>query len=342
MALCFWIFALGFLVDGLRHPRLGRSVAVWILGALGVAAHPIGLVAAAATAVALLAVAALASDVPPRRALVTVFHVLVAVALAAVVWQPLAERLLHYGVHYGTTPVATSEMFRTLTQHSLPEATLQGAVYLGYLGLLAGVFSRRAAPTLTLYHGELDRRIARIVRAHSASPRVLVVGCGLEPEVVGAPSARWYGCDLDARAIAACRDRFPEQADRLEVCPGPFELPDQGSFARPFDVVLAKEVIEHLDEPLAWAQVLAARVAVGGALLLSTPNYGRWSTLALLERTVLEWIAKRDGYSRRHIHPSRFDRKRLAALDLGADFELVSVATAITGWTLLGHWRRRG
>ncbi len=171
---------------------------------------------------------------------------------------------------------------------------------------------------------------------------MLVVGCGLEPEVVGVPSARWYGCDLDARAIATCQQQFPEAADRLAVCPGPFELPLTGSFEGAFDVVMAKEVIEHLDDPVPWARGLAARVAPGGSLLLSTPNYGRWLTLPLLERTVLEWIAKRDGYSRRHIHPSRFDRKRLAALDLGPEMELVSVSTAITGWTLLGHWHRRG
>jgi len=151
VALCFWVFALGSLVDALRRPRLGSSVAVWILGALGVAAHPIGLVAAAATVAGLLAVAALARDLPPRRALVGVFHVVVAVALGAVVWQPLAERLLHYGVHYGTSPLATGVMFRTLTQHTLPEATFAVAIYLGYLGVLAGVFSRRSAPTLIAF-----------------------------------------------------------------------------------------------------------------------------------------------------------------------------------------------
>ncbi len=151
VALCLWVFALGSLVNALRRPRLGSSLAVWVLGALGVAAHPIGLVTAAATAVALLAVAALARDLPPRRALVGVFHVVVAVALAAVVWQPLAERLLHYGVHYGASPTSNPVMFRTFTQHPLPAATFAVAVYLGYLGILAGVFSRRSAPTLIAF-----------------------------------------------------------------------------------------------------------------------------------------------------------------------------------------------
>ncbi len=191
-----------------------------------------------------------------------------------------------------------------------------------------------------LYHAELDWRIAKAVRDQSPSPRVLVVGCGLEPRVVGAPTARCFGCDLDARAIEVCRDRYPDLVDRLAVCPGPFELPSEGDFAGEFDVVLAKEVIEHLDDPERFARGLAERVAVGGELILTTPNYGRLSTLPILERTVLEWVARRDGYSRRHIHPSRFDRRRLAALHLGPDLRLLQVRTAVSGWTLLGRWQR--
>jgi SAM-dependent methyltransferase len=193
----------------------------------------------------------------------------------------------------------------------------------------------------SLYHRELGRRIAAAVRRHGPAPRVLVVGCGLEPIIAGGPAAaRYCGCDLDPRAIAACRARYPALADRLATCAGPYDLPDDGALAGSFDVVVAKEVIEHVDEPARWARLVAGRVAVGGELVLSTPNYGRWSTLPWLERSVLEWVARRDGYSRAHIHPSRFDRRRLAELDVGPGMVLRGIVTARTGWTLLGCWQR--
>lgn len=200
---------------------------------------------------------------------------------------------------------------------------------------------RRTRFPWSLYHRALTKRLAAAVAGHGPSPRVLVVGCGLEPLIEGAPAGtQHFGCDLDARAIAECQRRYPGLSTQLAVCPSPLELPSDGAFAGDFDVVIAKEVIEHLDDPTPWAQALARRVAVGGELVLTTPNYGTFSSLGLLERTVLEWIARRDGYTRAHIHPSKFDRKRLAALPLDGGMRLSEVHTAMTGWTLLGRWQR--
>lgn len=191
-----------------------------------------------------------------------------------------------------------------------------------------------------LYHKEISWRIARAIRSYGATPTVLVVGCGLEPRTEAAHAIH-YGCDVDAEAIAQCKQLYPDMADRLAVCHDANALPSSDRLPERFDVVLAKEVVEHLDDPAPWAQMLADRVRPGGHLLLTTPNYGRFSTLPLIEATVLEVIARRDGYSRKHIHPSKFDRTRLAQLDVGANMELDSVITTLTGWTLLGAWRRR-
>ena len=201
--------------------------------------------------------------------------------------------------------------------------------------------ARRNRFPWSLYHSDLGRAIARVVREHGPTPRVLVVGCGLEPTVPGAPpGAELFGCDVDVRAIEACRALYPHMTSRLAVCPSENELPSVGELAGDFDIVLAKEVIEHLRDPGPWARALTRRVRIGGELVLSTPNYGWLSTLALLERTVLEWIARRDGYTRTHIHPSKFDRRTFAALDVGDGMDLVRVRVAPTGWTLLGRWRR--
>jgi SAM-dependent methyltransferase len=209
---------------------------------------------------------------------------------------------------------------------------------------MAAYFANHARRTLfpwSLYHRDLAGRIAAVVRAHGHHPRVLVVGCGTEPYVEGGPEgATYHGCDLDPRAIDVCRGLYPAMADRLAVCPSGESLPDQGPFAAPFDVVVAKEVIEHILTPEPWARTLAARVALGGSLVLTTPNYGTFSTLPLLEATVLELVARRDGYSRAHIHPSKFDRRRLAALDVGPGMGLTSVQQTWSGWALLGHWTR--
>ncbi len=200
---------------------------------------------------------------------------------------------------------------------------------------------RRLRFPWSLYHGALTRRIARAVGEHGSAPRVLVVGCGLEPFVVGGPpGAVYHGCDLDQRAIETCRAGHPAMAERLAVCPGPSTLPTEGAFAQPFDVVLAKEVIEHLPDPVPFARTLASRVAEGGELLLTTPNYGRFSTLPLIESTILEWLARRDGYTRKHLHPSKFDRARLTRLDVGAGMRLEQIVATRTGWALLGRWRR--
>ena len=139
------IAALGILA-ALRRPRLAASMTIWIATAIATAAHPAGLLAAAASMAALGAVALLASDLPPRRAIVALGHVALGVALGAMVWMPLAARILAYGQHFPNPMRAPARLLEDLLAAPSPVSAFAALEYLGYFGILAALWSRRAAP----------------------------------------------------------------------------------------------------------------------------------------------------------------------------------------------------
>ena len=57
-----------------------------------------------------------------------------------------------------------------------------------------------------------------------------------------------------------------------------------------FDLVTSMEVIEHVADPSAFLKALAARLAPGGLLIMSTPNATGWSKLLMI--TVAEGIGQ--------------------------------------------------
>jgi SAM-dependent methyltransferase len=199
----------------------------------------------------------------------------------------------------------------------------------------------------TLYHQPLERDLVRFLRqvaAEHPSGEVLIVGCGLLHEIDAAPSGLgFHVADIDERAVAAVlarRDRritggtvvAPEQPIDLSL--GRSRAP--GGFA----AIYAKEVVEHVRAWPSWLTGLRRALVPGGRLWLSTPNYGEpW--LAALESTVLELIARRSGFSRRELHPTRFSRRSLARGLLAAGFEQIDVRVAPTRLALTAWARAR-
>ncbi len=183
----------------------------------------------------------------------------------------------------------------------------------------------------TLYHRPLERDLQRFLS--TVHGQVLVVGCGLLHELDEAPTGVSFTvADVDARAVDAVLERNDPRIVEGIVVPPEAAL----DFPRRFDAIYAKEVVEHIRAWPTWLTGLRRSLVPGGQLWLSTPNYGEpW--LPALESTVLELVARKDGFTRRDIHPTRFTRRSLERGLRSAAFEDVEVRVtqtrlALTAW----------
>jgi hypothetical protein len=83
--------------------------------------------------------------VPPRRALAAMGHVALGIALGAAVWMPLAARILEYGQHFPNPIRTPARLLEDLLVMPSPVTHYAMLSYAGYFGILAGLWSRRAA-----------------------------------------------------------------------------------------------------------------------------------------------------------------------------------------------------
>ncbi|CAN5920832.1 hypothetical protein BH11MYX3_BH11MYX3_36420 [soil metagenome] len=223
ISLAFSTIAALAVLGALRKPRIGMSVLIWVFTALATASHPAGLIATAAPVVALAAVALLASDVPPRRALVALCHVGVGAALGAAVWMPLAARILEYGQHYPNVLRSPARLLEDLLAAPSPVTAFAMLGYAGYFGLIAGFWSRKAsvvfvsASALVLLVGLCDapylafdlapgQGVARLGTerlAQMARPFVMAAGAYGISIFVGAAFSAWKSATTHRRLIAA-------------------------------------------------------------------------------------------------------------------------------------------
>jgi SAM-dependent methyltransferase len=185
----------------------------------------------------------------------------------------------------------------------------------------------------TLYHRPLEADLARFLA--DVHGTVLVVGCGLLHELdVAPPGVEFVVADVDERAVEAVLERNDKR-----IVDGIVVAPEQAlSFRNKFDAIYAKEVVEHVLAWPSWLAGLRRSLVHGGKLWLSTPNYGEpW--LPALESTVLELVARRDGFSRREIHPTRFSRRSFerglrSAGFIDVDVNVTPTRLAITAWAV--------
>lgn len=113
----------------------------------------------------------------------------------------------------------------------------------------------------------------RFIRSFLAerSPRsVLDVGCGTGnnltvPLSLEFPETRFVGIDPDRVSVDYARQK--NERDNLSFCVTE-ELPAHETF----DVVIASEVIEHVEDPKQFLQLLQSRLSPSGRLVLTLPN----------------------------------------------------------------------
>ena len=106
--------------------------------------------------------------------------------------------------------------------------------------------------------------------------RALDVGCGagLLAEPLARLGAEVTAIDPARELIAAARDHAAGQGLAID-----YRVAAVEDLTGEFELITAMEVIEHTADPQAFLKSLSQRLAVGGLLLLSTPNATSWSRL---------------------------------------------------------------
>ncbi len=187
----------------------------------------------------------------------------------------------------------------------------------------------------SLYHRPIVQALEKAL-SECAGAEVLNVGSGpfLEFAQLTTTGKHFTLCDTDPRAIRLATELHASGLRRADVVSPNAPLPYA---TQSFDAVVSMDVVEHIPEPLPWLREVLRVLKPDGLLFLTTPNYASRS-LRLIEGTILEAIARAQGFSRAGLHPTKLDTTKLDHLleRAGASRTIRPIAF---GWVLAAYAR---
>ncbi len=188
-----------------------------------------------------------------------------------------------------------------------------------------------------LYHGPIIEALRSVVRRTEGS-EMLNLGSGpcLELAELGDLDKRLTLCDIDPRAIELACELHGSRIRRADVIVPGEPLPYADAT---FDLVVSMDVVEHVADPEPWLREAFRVLRPKGTLFLTTPNYASLS-LRVIESTVLELVARRQGFSRKLLHPSKMTKVRLAELLDSITCGNTEISTIAFGWVLTSTTRK--
>lgn len=190
-----------------------------------------------------------------------------------------------------------------------------------------------------LYHGPIVAALRSVLDSTTGAD-VLNLGSGpfFELDELDVRNKRLTLCDVDARAIEAARRMHGSRIERADVAVSGEPLPYADAA---FDLVVSMDVIEHVADPAPWLREAFRVLRPSGTLFLTTPNYSSWS-LRLIESSLLELVARRQGFSRKLLHPSKMTPQRLMQLLSSTGNPSTEITKIAFGWVLTSRTQKGG
>src|SRR5438067_1206501 len=160
-----------------------------------------------------------------------------------------------------------------------------------------------------------------ICRDRIVGQRVLDIACGAGygTNLLAQSAAEATGIDIDAGVIRRARKKY--RRDNLDFVAGDCcEMPLE---AASFDVVVANEMIEHIEDHDRFMNEVTRVLKPGGTLLISTPNkpiYNRYKTPNPFHVSEMD-IPEFRQLLKRHFKHVHFTGLRMALVSAGFDID---------------------